>query len=333
MLSIISDLALTVIGYLRADWWILLTGILLATTIRVYVDPVKMRKFMGKKWSILGAVAFGAFTPLCACGTMAVILSMFAATLPWGAVMAFLVSSPLTSPSGFAFQSAFFGVDFALAVLISSVFLGVGAGLGAAFIDRKTGFFKGQIRERVKTDKGKPIQSSKTLASRPGMKGVLKRQDSGIRAVSVRKESFFKRYRLDGFLKEFWRVGVLKILVFFVAFIAIGRLVELFIPSEWIMSLFGQERGYSIPLSATIGLPLYVSGSAALPLMKSFVNAGAGQGAILAFLIAGKATGIPVIAGLSIIIKRKAMLYYLLFTYFGAMVCGYAYQIFINAGL
>lgn len=333
MLGILSDLFMTVIGYLRADWLILLVGILLATVIRVYVDPVKMRKFMGKKWSIGGAVAFGAFTPLCACGTMAVILSMFAATLPWGAVMAFLVSSPLTSPSGFAFQSAFFGVEFAAAVLVSSIFLGLGAGLSAAYIDRRTDFFKRQIRERMKADKGKPGSVKKTAPENAKLSKTLKRQNFGIQSVSIRKKSFFKRCKLNEFFKEFWRVGVLKVLLFFVVFIAIGRLVELFIPEEWIMSLFGEQKGYSIPLSATIGLPLYVSGSAALPLMKSFVNAGAGQGAILAFLIAGKATGVPVIAGLSIIIKRRAMLYYVLFTYFGAMICGYIYQIIINLSL
>lgn len=336
MQNILYDLVFTIIGYLKADWLILLIGILLAVGISVYVDPKKMRKAMKRnsRFSIGGAVAFGAFTPLCACGTMAVMLSMFAATLPWGPVIAFLVSSPLTSPSEFMFESAFFGSTFAIAVLVSSIFLGVAAGVGANFLDKKTEFFKGQIRQREKSDKGRQTPKGDKAKTKIARKKLLRKdQNLKMQSVTVLKKSFVKRYKLDEFLRELWQIGVMKILLFFVAFIAIGRLVEIFVPTEWIMSLFGDNNGYSIPLSATIGLPLYVSGSAALPLMKSFVNAGAGQGAILAFLIAGKATGIPVIAGLSIIIKRRAMLYYVLFTYLGAMLCGYIYQIFLNFSL
>lgn len=77
-----------------------------------------------------------------------------------------------------------------------------------------------------------------------------------------------------------------------------------------------------------MGLPLYLTDSSAIPLLKSFINSGAGEGAVLAFLIAGKATGVPVIAGMSTFLKKRAMLFYLGFIYFGAILCGYLYQIF-----
>src|SRR5690349_17904905 len=127
MENIIKQILLSVWGYLRADWLILLIGITLAVSISVYVDSNKLKNLLMKKTgvSIPGAVLFGALTPLCACGTMAVLLSMFVSAMPWGPVMAFLISSPLASPSEYMFETAFFGSKFATAVVISSILLGL----------------------------------------------------------------------------------------------------------------------------------------------------------------------------------------------------------------
>jgi uncharacterized protein len=51
---------------------------------------------------------------------------------------------------------------------------------------------------------------------------------------------------------------------------------------------------------------------------------------VFAFLIAGKATGIPVIAEMSTILKKRAMIFYLAFIYFGAIISGYLYQFIVN---
>lgn len=89
------------------------------------------------------------------------------------------------------------------------------------------------------------------------------------------------------------------------------------------MLLFSSSKAYSIPLGATIGLPLYLNDTYAIPLLKSFINSGAGEGTVLAFLIAGKATGIPVMAGMATIMKKRAMAFYIAFIYFGAIASGY----------
>ncbi|MGE5654485.1 MAG: permease [Bacillota bacterium] len=125
-------------------------------------------------------------------------------------------------------------------------------------------------------------------------------------------------------------LGLKKILPYFILFIAVGRVVELSIPKSWINLLFSGSKAYSIPLSATIGLPLYVSNSAALPLLRSLANSGAGEGAILAFLITGKATGIPVIAGMSTFLKPRVIAFYVALVYVGGVAAGYAYQYLIS---
>jgi uncharacterized membrane protein YraQ (UPF0718 family) len=346
MINFISQILITIWHYLKADWLILLIGITLAVAMSVYVDSNKLKKMLMKRTgvSIPGAVLFGSLTPLCACGTMAVLLSMFVSAMPWGPVMAFLISSPLTSPSEYMFETAFFGSKFATAVLISSIVLGLIAGFLANFLEKRTNFFKDQFRlasGKSESCCGKALQATNNKAS--NRKIVIKKSGAiKIKKAAVSKEEcctsqemvssdngFVKKYKLDKFAKEFVNIGLKKILLYFIIFISIGRVVEMIIPQSWIMTLFSADKAYSIPLAATIGLPLYLNDSSALPLLKSLINSGAGQGVVLAFIITGKATGVPVIAGMSTFLKKRAMLFYIGVIYIGGILAGYIFQLLV----
>jgi uncharacterized membrane protein YraQ (UPF0718 family) len=354
MLSYVKDILMAIMGYLKADWYILLIGTLFAVAINVYVDSSKLKKLLKRRAgiSIPGAVALGALTPLCACGTMAVLFSMFASAMPWGTVMAFLISSPLTSPSEYMFETAFFGSKFALGILLSSLILGIASGIIAHILENRTKFFKDQFRlvkQKVEGCSCSEIDESATSCDCNAINEItetcscsgtntlnanykiqVEKQNCGCEIGKVtcnKKVTFIRKYKIDKFIKEFWNIGIKKILLYFVIFIAIGRVVESLIPKELIMTLFGSSKAYSIPLAATIGLPLYLTDSSAMPLLKSFINSGAGEGAVLAFIIAGKATGAPVIAGLATFLKKRAMLFYIGFIYFGAILSGYIYQV------
>jgi uncharacterized membrane protein YraQ (UPF0718 family) len=309
--------------HLRSNWYILLIGVLLAVGINVYLDPVRLRNFLSKSagFSIPGAVAFGALTPLCACGTMAVLVSMFATVMPWGAVLAFLVASPLTSPSDYMFQTAFLGTRFAVGMLASAIGLGLLAGLAAHLLERRTGFFRGQFRpapsccqsnNRTEVAAAKPDPTSCCTASEV--------------SCCPPKVDLVTRLILNELVSALWEIGVKRILIYFILFISIGTVVQMLIPSTWIYMVFGGDKAHSIPLSAMVGLPLYVSSSSALPLLRSFIDAGAGEGAILAFLIAGKGTSVPVMLGMSTFLKPKVIALYALFVFFGSIAVGYLYQ-------
>ncbi len=310
-IDVIKKIVQAEIQYLKADWWILLLGISIAVIIKVYIGSDSMKSWINKneKVSVFGSIAFGSFTPLCACGTMAVILSMFVSQMPWAPIMAFLVSSPLTSPSQFIFQTEFLGLNLALAVLISSIILGIGAGVLANVLSKKTVFFENQFRIAFE-DKDKNNQKSCSTNK-------------------IKSKNILDKYKINSLVHEFYELGIKKVLLYFLIFIAIGQLVELFVPTEWILSLFNSENVYSIPLSAIIGLPLYISGISSLPLLKSILELGAGGGAVLAFLIAGQGTGVAVIVGLSTIIKKRALAFYISYIFLGAVFSGYIYQLLI----
>ena len=128
--NLLVGLVTTVLNSLAHNWWVLALSILTAVALKTYVNTEKLSKFLTGKTrvSILLSVAVGAFTPFCACGTMAVIVGMLTTTLPWGPIMAFLTSSPLMSPDGFLMISGMIGLRFAVALTVASLVIGVASG-------------------------------------------------------------------------------------------------------------------------------------------------------------------------------------------------------------
>ena len=133
-----------VLASLGKHWVALSLAILIAALSTVFIDAEKLKhKILDKpKVSILAAVLFGALTPLCACGTMAVMLGMLTTALPWGAVMAFLTSSPLMSPEGFVMLSGVIGMKFAVGLTIASIILGLVSGYLTHLIEQRSNFLE-----------------------------------------------------------------------------------------------------------------------------------------------------------------------------------------------
>lgn len=130
------------------NWKVLTFSILLAVGLKTYLNTEKFSAilFRKKKVSIFASVAFGAFTPLCACGTTAVLIGMLTTTLPWGPIMAFLTSSPLMSPDGFVMITGVIGLRFAIALTIASVVIGISSGFITNIIEKHTHFLDNQSR-------------------------------------------------------------------------------------------------------------------------------------------------------------------------------------------
>lgn len=302
--------------YAKNDWYIILIGILIAASMKVFVDPEKLKeKFLKhSKIAVPASVGLGAFTPLCACGTMAVVLSLFLTNLPWGAVMAFLISSPLTSPAEFFFEGSFMGWKFATAMLVSSVLMGLVAGYIATLLEKKTSFFDGQFRLKDKPTEEKPTST-------------LSNNSEALFSVVALPSEKIPFEKTKAMLYEIWHTGVKKILLYFVFFIIIGKTVEYLLPMNFEMPFLTEDSLLSVGIGATVGLPLYVNYASALPLLQSMVNAGVSEAAILAFLIAGKATGIPVIAGMAAFLKKRALAYYVIFIWISAILSGFVYTL------
>ena len=344
-MSFIIELLTYVVQTLLHNAPYLFLGILIAAIIQVYVDPERFKTAILKRAnvSIPGSVAFGAFTPFCACGTMAVVVAMLTTALPWGPIMAFLTSSPLMSPDEFVMISGIVSLKFAIALTVASVFIGLGSGYISHFIEKKSNFLTDQIRFQAKGQ-----AESCGCDSRPERQEACyceaETDDSIIKVNSCCSATPIphvnQNTNLNWFQKIKWRelldsllnVGVKQILLYFTFFAAIGYLINHFVPSSIITGLFNAKNIFAVPLAAVIGLPLYVTGASSIPLIKSLMAGGASGGAMLAFMITGPGTSAGVIAGIGTIMKKRAILLYTSFLLVGAILLGYLYDAFLVIG-
>ena len=134
---------------LAANWPFLAISAVIAALLRVYVDQNKVAGFLQRHRSggVLAATAAAVGTPLCSCGTTAVILGMMASLMPWAPIVAFMVASPLTSPEELLYSAGLFGWPFALTFFGASIVLGLMGGLAAHVLEAR-GLLKNQMRFR-----------------------------------------------------------------------------------------------------------------------------------------------------------------------------------------
>lgn len=129
------------------NWPYLLASVAVATLLKLYVDERRLSSFLNRARGagILAATTAAVATPLCSCGTAAVVLGMIASKATWAPIIAFMVSSPLTSPEGLFYSAGLFGWPFALALYLASIILGLAGGWVAAFAESR-GWLDNQIR-------------------------------------------------------------------------------------------------------------------------------------------------------------------------------------------
>jgi uncharacterized membrane protein YraQ (UPF0718 family) len=334
---------------LSHNWKVLLLSILMAVGLQTYVNSDKLAKvlFKRKKVSIIASVLFGAFTPLCACGTTAVLIGMLTTALPWGPIMAFLTSSPLMSPDGFVFISGVINLRFAIALTVASLVIGIGSGFITNVIEKKTNFLTNQSRYLGKEKNLSELLSNSAVQASCacGAEGrdendlvnnseisVITEGDllccSTTTSQSILPMNWIKKLKLKEFSLGIFQLGIKKILFFYIIFIAIGFIINYFIPTSVITLLFGKRSFYAVPLASLIGLPLYITTNSGIPIIQSLMESGASEGAMLAFMITGSATSAWVIAGLVTFMKKRAIILYVTFVLAGGILAGYVLDFF-----
>lgn len=104
-------------------------------------------------------------------------------------------------------------------------------------------------------------------------------------------------------------------------------------PAEAIIKYLGSGNVFAVPLLAVIGLPLFVSGSSAIPVIDALIAGGTSQGALLAFMITGPGTSAGVLAGLMTIMKKRAIGLYVAYLLVFGILIGYIYDFLLMLGI
>jgi uncharacterized membrane protein YraQ (UPF0718 family) len=102
-----------------------------------------------------------------------------------------------------------------------------------------------------------------------------------------------------------------------------------YLPAEKVVALLGQGAG-AIPLAVVIGVPSYINGYAALPLMRGLMDLGMDPAVALAFLISGGVSSIPAATAVWALVKPRVFALYLGLAIAGSLLAGYAYSAYLH---
>jgi uncharacterized protein len=307
MIELLTKTLMQVVVTFAHTWPYLALSVLIAAVLKVHVEPARLRAWLSRhqRASVVGAIVLAVLTPLCSCGTMALVLAMLATSMPWAPIVAFMVASPLTSPGQLLLTAGLFGWTFAGFHFSVAIALGF-AGAGAASILESRGWLQDQMR-----------------LARPALVPIAGGSDATMVATPPNIAS--GRPRAGEYVRAILVEGR-RLLLLFASFAFVGYLINNVIPTSWVTALFGSGQTWGVALAATFGLPLYVNSDASLPLVRSFLDSGASPGAAMAFLLTGAGTSVGAVVGALTIARWRVLAAVVATLWVGAVVAGYVFD-------
>lgn len=266
-------------------------GIIIGSVISVFGKQkinqlvISMQKKKLGVFGIILASILGIASPLCMYGTIPIAASFSEKGIKDDWLAAFMMSSILLNPQLIIYSIAL--GPTALVVRIVSCFLcGITAGLCIRFLyaRKKKSFFNFA---------GFNEPHSRDIHPNPVIR----------------------------LLKNIWR-NIKATGLYFVIGIALSALFQRYVPSEWIVALFGKNKAFGLLMAATIGVPLYACGGGTIPLLKWWLVDGLSMGGACAFMITGPGTKITNLGALKIVLGIKHFVLYILFVMIFAFLSG-----------
>jgi uncharacterized membrane protein YraQ (UPF0718 family) len=290
--------------------WGVLPFLLLSVVITAYAkasgaDNLIARAFRGHAVPMVVFASFmGALSPFCSCGVIPLIAALLAMGVPLAPVMAFWLASPLMDPSMFILTAATLGTGFALAKTAAAIGIGLLGGFGMLALQRVGALPERTLREGVGDG---------------GCGGSKIRNPKGINwqfwSEPARREAFAENGRDNLLFLGKWLT---------LAFV-LESLMLAYVPAELVASAAGGDGLLPVLGATLVGVPAYLNGYAALPLVAGLMDQGMAPGAGMAFLIAGGVTSIPAAIAVYALARPPVFAAYLGFAFIGALTAGLLY--------
>jgi len=348
--SLLEQVAGDVLRTFQANWVFLLLSVVAASAIQVFVGTDRLARWLRARTplAVMGAVTLGAVTPFCSCGTTAIVLGALASAVPWAPIVAFMVSSPLTSPGEYLLSVGLFGTAFATAYFAAAFVLGIGAGWVTHHLER-AGWLRNQHRVSATSACEETVPQAELVTagvSGPG-RGVLSTDTpSGCSTATGCASPAPECGEATGggcgtadvatgepsggrdFAAALWSNGK-RLAVLFFGFTALGYLLIRLIPTQLLTNLLGDDSAFAVPLAALLGIPVYLNSDGSLPLVASLMDGGMGSGAAMAFLITGAGTSVGAVSGMLLIARWRVVALVVFSLVVGAVVTGYLTPLFV----
>ena len=108
------------------------------------------------------------------------------------------------------------------------------------------------------------------------------------------------------------------------------RSMVAYIPAESVSGLLGGDGIAPIAIATLVGVPAYLNGYAALPVMQGLIAQGMQSGAAMAFLVAGGVSSIPAAIAVFALVKRPVFALYLAYALIGSFAIGVISQVWLG---
>ena len=299
-LSYTRKILVEALGLLNDLWPYLVSGIILTSLVKLFLSGKQVSGFFQsrKNASIFIAAFLGVISPLGSYIVIPMAAALFMLGTPLPVLMAFLVSSPLIDPNLFVLTAGAFGYELAFARTLSAFLLGITAGYATVLL-LGINF----------------IHPDKVIKNEMNRHAFMSSPDP--KHASLLRLFGTELFKMTRYISKY----------FFLAII-LAAAIKILTPPNLMTRLFSGNDFISVLFSTGAGIPFYVCGGAAIPVVQALADFGLSNGAILAFFISGPVTKISNLVLMGSAFSFRIFLIYLSTGILGALLLGIIYNFY-----
>lgn len=257
------------------------------------------------------AVSLGAATPFCSCSTLPMTIGLFKARAAFGPTMSFLFTSPLLNP----FIVGLFWITFGPAItIIYAGFVAILA-IASGFLLQKFGFQR-YIRYDIINPRCSSQPSSTDHCG----------QSSSDNSCETKTDSKPAEIVWGNFTKEVFSQFI-SFVPYMMLGVAIGAVLHGYVPTSFFEGLSQYSSLWLIPLTAIIGVFLYVRASTMVPIATSLMAKGMSMGAIMSLTIGGAGASLPEMIMMKKMFHWPLLLAFISLVFTTACLTGFAIEL------
>lgn len=264
--------------------------------LRSFLSQQKVKEWITqtKGWGNFFASLFGAITPFCSCSSIPLFISFLDAGIPLGVTFSFLITSPLINEYLVVLMLGFFGWKITLAYVASGMSIGIIAGI-----------ILGRLKLEKYIEKDIVVKDEEE-ACEVKPKGIKQRIIFGINEAKC-------------IVKKLW--------IWVLIGVGLGALIHNYVPQTAIQSIVSKTGVFSVPIATLIGVPMYGSCAAIVPIAVVLFQKGFPLGTALAFMMAVAALSLPEAIMLRRTMKLKLIIIFFGITTLGIIFTGYLFNL------
>ncbi len=259
--------------------------------VRTWLPEHRLKSWMsrGGLWGNFIAALFGAVTPFCSCSSIPIFISLLKAGVPLGVTFSFLIASPLINEYLVILMAAQFGIPVTIAYVVCGLLI---ATLAGAILGKMR--LEGHLEHDI-------IQSTHANASTTDYTFVERLRCGVDESVTI--------------IRQIW--------IWVFVGVGLGAFIHNYVPEETIHSAISATGIFSVPIATVLGVPMYGSCAAVVPVALVLFQKGIPLGTALAFMMAMAALSLPEAVMLRRVMRLKLIALFFGITTLAIIVIGY----------